>query len=203
MNPTNTAVVLLELQNDFLSADGKLYPLIKPVLDAHGIVDNLRHLIQGAREQGMLIVHAPIQFSPDYREMGHAPFGILQAVKNAGALIRDTWGAEIAPMFTRTEGDVVIEGKTTIDAFASTNLDFVLRSHGITHIALAGQLTNVCIESTMRAAYDKGYSVFGITDASATLGLDEYNNAIRHNWPMFSLPMTHLEFLGRTEQLAA
>lgn len=203
MNPKKTAVVLLELQNDFLSEGGKLYPLIKPVLDAHDIVNNLARLIEGAREQGMLIVHAPIQFSPDYREMGNAPYGILQAVKNAGALVRGTWGAEIAPAFPLQKGDVVIEGKSTINAFASTNLDFVLRSHGITHIALAGQLTNVCIESTMRAAYDKGYDVFGITDASATLGLEEYNNAIRHNWPMFSLPVTQAEFLENFERLAA
>lgn len=55
----------------------------------------------------------------------------------------------------------------------------------------------------MRAAYDKGYDVFGISDATATLGIEEYNNAIRHNWPLFSLPMTHAEFLGKFERLAA
>jgi nicotinamidase-related amidase len=203
LNPKQTAVVLLELQNDFLSEGGKLYPLMKTVLEAQDVINNLGKLIQEARAQGMLIVHAPIQFSPDYREMGHSPYGIMQIVKNAGALVRDTWGTEIAPHFARHDSDVVIEGKSSIDAFAGTSLDFVLRSHGISNIALAGQLTNVCIESTMRAAYDKGYHVFGITDASATVGLDEYHNAIRHNWPMFSVPVTQQQFLAKAAGLHA
>ncbi|MGB9128893.1 MAG: cysteine hydrolase [Thiobacillus sp.] len=203
MNPKQTAVVLIELQNDFLSEGGKLYPLMKPVLEAQNVIGNLKQLIHDARAQGMLIVHAPIQFSPDYREMGHSPYGIMQIVKNAGALVRDTWGTEIAPVFERHDSDVVIEGKSSIDAFAGTSLDFVLRSHGITHIALAGQLTNVCVESTMRAAYDKGYHVFGITDASATVGLEEYRNAVQNNWPMFSVPMTRQAFTEHAAGLNA
>jgi nicotinamidase-related amidase len=67
----------------------------------------------------------------------------------------------------------ILSLRVNIDAFAGTHLDFVLRSHGITSIALAGQLTNICIESTMRAAYDKGYRVIGITDASATAARQE------------------------------
>lgn len=200
MNAKQTAVVLLELQNDFLSEGGKLQPLLKPVLEEHHVVANLNRLIEGARAQGMLIVHTPIQFSPDYREMGHAPYGIMASVKNAGALIEDTWGAEIAPVIDRRDSDIVIQGKSSIDAFAGTNLDFVLRAHGIATIALAGQLTNVCIESTMRSAYDKGYRVFGITDASATIGREQYRISVENNWPMFSLPVTQREFLEQAAE---
>lgn len=197
MKVKQTAVVLLELQNDFLNEGGKLYPLLKPVLEAYDVKANQNALIRAARASGMLIVHVPIGFSTDYREMGDAPYGILQAVKNAGALVKDTWGSAIADGVDIQAGDIVIEGKSGIDAFAGTHLDFVLRSHGITAIALAGQLTNICIESTMRAAYDKGYRVFGITDASATIGLEQYDASIEHNWPMFSEPMTHNVFLDR------
>jgi nicotinamidase-related amidase len=197
MNTKQTAVVLLELQNDFLNEGGKLYPLLKQVLETHDIKANQNQLIKAARKSGMLIVHVSIQFSPDYREMGKEPYGIMKAVKDAGALIKDTWGSEIAADIDRQDSDVLIDGKSSIDAFAGTNLDFVLRAHGITNIALAGQLTNICIESTMRAAYDKGYRVFGITDASATIGLEQYEASIEHNWPMFSQPVTHRQFLDR------
>lgn len=199
MNAKSTAVVLLELQNDFLSEGGKLYSLLKPVLEKHHVIANLNSLIKGAREQGMLIVHTPIQFSPNYREMGLASYGIMETVKDAGALVKGTWGSEIAPVIDRLDSDIVIDGKSSIDAFAGTNLDFVLRAHGITTIALAGQLTNICIESTMRSAYDKGYRVFGITDASATISLEQYRISVENNWPMFSLPVTQREFL---EQVA-
>jgi nicotinamidase-related amidase len=81
MNVKQTAVVLLELQNDFLNEGGKLYPLLKPVLEAYDVKANQNALIRAARANGMLIVYVPIGFSADYREMGDAPYGILQAVK--------------------------------------------------------------------------------------------------------------------------
>lgn len=193
-----TALVLVEIQNEFLSEGGILFPLLQGVLAKNRVVENLKHLIDGAREKGMLIVHTPIQFSPDYREMGSAPYGIMKIVKDTGALIQGTWGTEIAPVASRRDDDIVIDGKSSIDAFSGTNLDFVLRAHGITHIALAGQLTNVCIESTMRSAYERGYKVFGITDASATIGISQHEDSITHNWPMFSIPMTHAEFLAQS-----
>jgi nicotinamidase-related amidase len=192
----------MELQNDFLSEGGKLYPLLTSVLQENNVNKNLNRLIMDARAQGMLIVHTPIQFSPDYREMGHSPYGIMKVVKDAGALIRGTWGAEIAPFIDRQESDLVIDGKSSIDAFAGTNLDFVLRAHGITTVALAGQLTNICIESAMRSAYDKGYRVFGITDASATIDLEQYRFSVQNNWSMFSLPATHRKFLDQAAVLA-
>ena len=73
-------------------------------------------------------------------------------------------GAELHPSFLLIDNDLLIDGKTSIDAVASTNLDFALRSLGVQTIALAGQLTNICIESTMRSAFDKGYKVIGITE---------------------------------------
>lgn len=196
MHPTTTALVLLELQNDFLSEQGRLYPLLQPVLDAHDVMANLHSLIDGCRHHGIRVVHTPIQFSADYVEMGPSPYGILKSVKDAGALVRGSWGAELHPAFRPVGNDLLIDGKTSIDAFASTNLDHALRSLGVRTIALAGQLTNICIESTMRSAYDKGYDVIGITDATSTIGLDPYQNSIEHNWPMFSRPMTHAAFLS-------
>ena len=65
----------------------------------------------------------------------------------------------------RRSGDIVVEGKRGLDTFASTNLDFILRSNGIETVALGGFLTNCCVESTMRTAYEKGYDVVTLTDS--------------------------------------
>ena len=91
----------------------------------------------------------------------------------------------------------MIEGKRGLDAFASTNLDFILRSRGITTIALAGFLTNCCVESTMRSAYERGYDVITLTDCTATLSEEEQRFAVEKNFPMFSRPMTHDAFLDQ------
>ena len=110
-----------------------------------------------------------------------------------------TWGAEIVDTLTPAESDIVVEGKRGLDAFASTNLDFILRSRGITNIVLGGFLTNCCVESTMRTAYEKGYNVVTLTDCTATLSDDEQRLAVEKNYPMFSRPMKHDEFLGTLE----
>ena len=89
----------------------------------------------------------------------------------------------------------MIEGKRGLDTFASTNLDFILRSKGITTIALGGFLTNCCVESTMRSGYENGYKVITLSDCVAATSIEEHDNAIAYDYPMFSVPMTSQEFV--------
>ena len=98
-------------------------------------------------------------------------------------------------MLSPEKGDVIIEGKRSFCGFASTNLDYILRSTGIQNVVLAGYLTNCCVESTMRTAYDKGYNVITLTDCCATLSQEEHDNALKSDFPMFSQPMTHTELI--------
>jgi nicotinamidase-related amidase len=93
--------------------------------------------------------------------------------------------------------DIVVEGKRGLDTFASTNLDFILRSKGITTIALGGFLTNCCVESTMRSAYERGYEVVTLSDCVAATSSEEHANAIKYDYPMFSKPMSGDEFAGQ------
>ena len=83
-----------------------------------------------------------------------------------------------------------------MDGFATTNLDFILRGRGISTIALGGFLTNCCVESTMRTGYEKGYDVITLRDCTATVSEEEQKAAVEKNYPMFSKPMTHDEFLS-------
>ncbi len=94
-------------------------------------------------------------------------YGILKGVIDSNAFVKDTWGAEICDELAPEEGDIVVEGKRGLDTFASTNLDFVLRSRDVETVILGGFLTNCCVESTMRTAYEKGYDVVTLTDCTA------------------------------------
>ncbi|MDE0878656.1 MAG: cysteine hydrolase, partial [Sphingomonas bacterium] len=129
-------------------------------------------------------------------------YGILAGIKQANAFRKGSWGAAIADAMAPVDGDIVIEGKRGLDCFASTNLDFILRQRGITDLAIAGFLTNCCVESTMRSAYERGYGVVTLTDCTATLSAEEQNAAITKNFPMFSRPMTHDQFLAALETSA-
>ena len=65
-------------------------------------------------------------------------------------------------------GDLVVEGKKGLDAFPGTNLEALLKENGIETLALCGFLTNCCVESSMRTAYEKGFNTVTLTDCCAT-----------------------------------
>jgi nicotinamidase-related amidase len=199
-DPKRTAVVLVEYQNDFTSEGGALHDAVRDVMERTGMLENTRRLVGAARGAGATVVHAPISYVPGYRELALHPYGILKAIVDATAFVQGEWGAEIVDALAPQEGDVVLEGKRGLDAFATTNLDFILRGRGITTIALGGFLTNCCVESTMRTGYEKGYHVITLSDCVAATSAEEHQNAIKFDYPMFSEVMTGHAF---TDELQA
>lgn len=196
MTPKSTALVLIEYQNDFTTEGGALHEAVKPVMQSTGMLGNTAKTVERAREAGALIVHAPITFAPDYHELSPTPYGILKGVVDSKAFRKGDWGAEIVDLLAPQAQDVVIEGKRGLDAFATTNLDFILRQRGVQTIALCGFLTNCCVESTMRTGYEKGFDVVTLTDCTATVSEAAQKAATETNYPMFSRPMTHDAFLA-------
>ncbi|HMA35686.1 MAG TPA: cysteine hydrolase [Chloroflexia bacterium] len=196
MDPKKTALVLIEYQNDFTSEGGTLHGAVQPVMESTQMLPNTVATVQKARELGATIIHAPITFTDDYHELTSEPYGILKGVVDSKSFRKGTWGAEIVDALTPAAADIVVEGKRGLDAFASTNLDFILRSRGITNLVLGGFLTNCCVESTMRSGYEKGFNVITLKDCTATLSEEEQRMAVEKNYPMFSRPMDHEEFLA-------
>jgi ureidoacrylate peracid hydrolase len=196
MDPKQTAVVLIEYQNDFTSEGGTLHEAVKPVMKSTNMLANTIDTVKEARKLGATIIYAPISFTDDYRELSDQPYGILKGVVDSGSFRKGTWGAEIVDALKPGPQDIVIEGKRGLCGFASTNLDFILRSRGITNVVLGGFLTNCCVESTMRTGYEKGYNVVTLKDCTAALSEEEQRLAVEKNYPMFSRPMNHDEFLA-------
>jgi nicotinamidase-related amidase len=194
MDPQKTAVVLVEYQNDFASEGGALHGAVKDSMAATDMITHTQEAVAAARAAGATIIHAPIQFAAGYGEITSHPYGILKGVVDTNAFVKGTWGADFVGEVAPQPGDIVLEGKRGLDAFASTNLDFILRSKGIATVALSGFLTNCCVESTMRSAYEKGFEVVTLTDCVGATSSEEHANAITYDYPMFSKPMTASEF---------
>jgi ureidoacrylate peracid hydrolase len=194
IDPATTAVVLIEFQNDFTSEGGVLHGAVQEVMDKTEMLANTQRVVEKAREAGVTVMHAPITFAAGYGEISKHPYGILKGVVDGNAFVKGSWGAAIVDELAPEEGDIVVEGKRGLDTFASTNLDFMLRSKGITTIALGGFLTNCCVESTMRSGYENGYQVVTLTDCVAATSVEEHDNALRYDYPMFSQPMTSTQF---------
>jgi ureidoacrylate peracid hydrolase len=202
MQANKTALVFIEFQNDFTSEGGALHGAVKGVMESSGMLKNAIETITQARKAGVTIIHAPINFVKGYYEITEHPYGILKGVVDTNAFIKDSWGGAIVDDLKPQPGDIVVEGKRGLDTFASTNLDFILRSKGIENIVLGGFLTNCCVESTMRTGYEKGYNVLTLTDCTAATSQEEQDAAVKFTYPMFSRPMKHNAFLEMLEDAA-
>jgi nicotinamidase-related amidase len=200
IDPKTTAIVLIEYQNDFTTEGGVLHGAVVGVMDKTGMLENTKRVVDKAREAGATVMHAPITFAEGYNELSSHPYGILKGVVDGNAFVKDSWGAAIVDDLTPEAGDIVIEGKRGLDTFASTNLDFILRSKGVKTIVLGGFLTNCCVESTMRTGYENGYEVITLSDCVAATSQEEHDNALRFDFPMFSKPMTSAEFIESIDE---
>jgi nicotinamidase-related amidase len=193
---SETAFVCIEYQNEFCSPGGKLHDAVKECMDATNMLPTSIQTITAARQAGCTIVHCPIQFEPGHHEISSSPYGILAGVKNGGAFTAREWGADfVNGMKPVVPGDLIVKGKSGLCGFASTNLDFLLRQHGAKNVVLCGFLTNCCVESTMRTAYEKGYKVYTLKDCVAATSLAAQDATLEFNFGMFSIPTTSAQLL--------
>jgi nicotinamidase-related amidase len=176
VDPAQTAVVVVDLQNGFLDAG-------TPAAVEFGlpILPNVNRVIAAARAAGSQVVFLRQTFS---EEPGHdlAPWqkdvspGIarLRSVLRPGRIEH-----EVHAGLDRQAGDMVVD-KFRHSAFNrhGSDLDDRLRAAGIDTLVITGAMTNVCCESTARDAYALGYRVFFLSDATAALTDEEHNAAL-------------------------
>jgi len=199
MNANETALLLIEFQNEFCAPYGKNYGYVKEVLDKNHTIPNTVDLVAKARAKGIHLMYIPICFSADYREMTPEPYGVAKLVKESEAFQKGTKNVDIIDELRPEPEDFIIEGKRAPDGFQTTNLEFHLRSLGIKNVAVAGFLTNVCVESTIRTAYEKGFNVIALSDCTGSGSMEIQEFTVKNNFPTFSFPMTHNEFLAEVE----
>ena len=196
MEPTSTALILIGFQNEYISPDGALHGYFKGVTE---LVANTIDLVERLHSMPLLIVDTPVIFTPDYSELAE-PTGILKAVKELGAFKEGTKGAETIPEIRRFgERIVEVPGKRGLNAFSNTELDELLKRHGIRTVVLAGCKTSLCIDSTGRSAYDKGYKVVILSNCTA--GTDEFEQKFycEKIFPLYADVIDHERFLAQLE----
>jgi nicotinamidase-related amidase len=199
LDPKTTAIVLIEYQNEFATKGGVLHEAVAPVMSKTNMLANTVKFVTAARARGAAILHVPITFAEGYGEITRHPYGILKGVVDGKCFIKGGWGAAIVDELKPVAGDIVIEGKRGLDAFASTNLDFILRSKGIKTVVIGGFLTNCCVESTMRTAYEHGFDVITLVDCTAATSVEAHENALKHDFGMFSQPLPATEVLAQLQ----
>lgn len=196
IDPKETSVVLIEYQNEFTTPGGALYDAVKDCMMATGTLSNSRRLMDFARTSGATIIHVPIAFEKGHQEISKDAYGILSGIKEGELFKAGEWGSQICDLMKPIDGDIICKGKNGLCGFQSTNLDFILRQNNIKNILLGGFLTNCCVESTMRSAYEKGYKVYTLQDCCAATSIDGQNAAFEHTFGMFSIPTNSNEVIA-------
>ncbi|AZD86887.1 Nicotinamidase/isochorismatase family protein [Pseudomonas chlororaphis subsp. aureofaciens] len=172
------ALVMIEFVNEWLAPEGKLRGLIKDERQfAYSQIAG-KQALEAARRAGMPVIHATLQMSPDYRELGRARFGLRGAIPKAGTWQKQDRGWQFYGPFAPQADEFVLSGRAGASAFAASDLDNYLRGQGITRLYLAGYATHVCIESTMRAAHDLGYEPVILSDATSAFTAQQQQHVL-------------------------
>jgi len=194
--PGETALVMIEYQNEFATEGGGLHDAVKDCMEKTGTLENSRKVMDAARLAGCKIIHAPIMFDEGHKEISDTAYGILSGVKGGELFKSGEWGSDFCETMKPAEGDLVTMGKRGLCGFASTNLDFLLRQNDVKNVVLGGFLTNCCVESTMRTAYELGYKVYTMKDCCAATSVEGQEAAYEHTFGMFSIPTTSNDIIS-------
>ncbi len=195
MTPEKTALLLIGFQNDYFAEDGALHGAIEDPDQFSVVLENTLDLIKHLAPTPATLISTPIVFTPGYRELLD-PVGILKTVRDSGAFQSGNHGAETIQELLRFGARIVeVPGKRGLNAFADTDLDQLLRKREITHLAIAGVLTSVCVDSTSRHASELGYKVTILSDC--TFGRNDFEQEFYCDkvFPLYAEVADHHRFL--------
>ncbi|WP_225351838.1 isochorismatase family protein [Arcobacter porcinus] len=171
IDPKDSALLLIEYQNEWLDENSKLYNLMKDKKQFEESIKNSKEALEFARKIGMNVVHIPLILSDDYKEFGNGQYGLRAVIPQV-----KTWQGKSKNFhkdFIPKENEFVVSGRLGASGFAGSNLDSILRNNGIKTLYMTGFATNVCVESTFREAHDKGYNSIVIDDATSSFTKEE------------------------------
>jgi len=194
---TETALLLIETQNEFMHPGGKFHDAILAVARRNGCFANLVELARRARGH-ILLVYVPISFRPGHPELAGRT-GILATVKKLGAFVEGGFGVRFFSELEPQPCDLVLREREGICPFHNSKLDQLLRERGVRRLGIAGFLTNVCVESTVRAAYDFNYEITVIRDATACQSMEEQTFCETRILPHFARVMGANDFLAEIQ----
>jgi ureidoacrylate peracid hydrolase len=180
IDPGKTAVIVVDMQNDFGADNGMFARAGVDISGIRRVVEPTARVLELARREGITVVYLKMGFTPDLANAGgpeapnlvrHLAFGVNQPVtapdgSESRVLIEDTWNTDILPELTPEPGDVIVK-KHRYSGFFETNLDDELKARGIESLVFTGCTTSVCVESTLRDAFFRDYRCLLLSDCTA------------------------------------
>jgi len=169
-DPASTALLIIDMQRDFVMPGGFGDALGNDVKQLQVTIAPTRAILEGARKAGMLVIHTREGHRPDLSDCppskltrGRGKTRIGDAGPMGRILVRGEVGHDIVPELYPIAGEVVID-KPGKGAFFATDLELILRDRAIKTLIVCGVTTEVCVNTTVREANDRGYECVVLSD---------------------------------------
>jgi len=183
IDPTNTALVVTDPQNDFLSPEGVTWGVVGKSVEANDTVANIERLLKAAKKSGMPVFVSPHYYYPT--DHGWKFEGALEVLMHSigmfdrkSALSLEGFEGSGADWLDRykpyiNDGATVISSPHKVYGPETNDLVLQLRKRGIDRVILAGMSANLCTESHLRELLEQGFEVLVVSDATAAAQVSE------------------------------
>ncbi|SEQ36264.1 cysteine hydrolase family protein [Microlunatus flavus] len=168
--PARTALLIIDMQRDFLLPGGFGETLGNDVGRLAAVVPPLQRVLAAARETGLPVIHTREGHRPDLSDLppakhrrGKPSLRIGDPGPYGRILVRGEYGHDIVDELAPLPGEVVLD-KPGKGAFYGTDLEEVLRAQGVESLVVTGVTTEVCVHTTVREANDRGYEALVLSD---------------------------------------
>jgi nicotinamidase-related amidase len=172
---TTTAILVIDMQNDTVHADGAFAETgAAEHAASQNVIENVRRVLEAARTAGSTVFHNRIVVYPG--ELGGTNAPIFRMLGPESFKL-GSWGAQIVDELTPADGDIVLD-RNRMSVFNGTGIDFMLRNLGVDHVVVVGAWTNMAVEHSVRDAADHGYKVSIVSDATSSLSAEWQHAAL-------------------------
>ena len=185
LDPATTALVIIDMQRDFLEPGGFGALLGNDVSMLTKVIEPLAGVLAAARAAGILVIHTREGHRPDLSDCppsklarGNLDTPIGAEGPNGRILVRGEHGHGIIDELAPIEGEVVLD-KPGKGAFFATDLEHILRNAGITHLVVTGVTTEVCVHTTVREGNDRGFECLVLSDCVGSYFPEFHEVALR------------------------
>lgn len=177
---TDTALLVIDMQNGFCHPDGSFGSLGLDVSMTNAAAEGCKELVDAARTADVPVIWTRYVYRPDYADGGLLVSDLLPAIKDVRSLEDGTWDAEILDELDPAADEAVID-KNRYSAFYGTRLEPLLTSQAIRNLVVCGVTTNMCVETTARDASQRDYRTVVAADATGEL------DSARHDHALFTI----------------
>jgi nicotinamidase-related amidase len=180
----HTALLCIDFQRDFVEPGGFGESLGNDVSRLRSAIEPTQRVLAAFREQDALVIHTReghredlTDLFPAKRDRGNPTLRIGDDGPMGRLLVRGSLGHGIVPELAPVEGEVVLD-KPGKDAFYGTDLETILRARGVTHLVVTGVTTEVCVQTTVRAANDRGFDCLILSDCTGSYFPEFHESAL-------------------------